>query len=123
MCIKHKSDVFSVFQEYQALVTNKTGQAIGTLRSYGSGGYMSDQFEQYLRSIHHKLTVRYAPQQNGVIERYNRTVCEAARTMIIETGLSKSFWAEAVSTAVYVRNRVPIAAHKVMTTPYQLWYD
>ena len=123
--IKHKSDVFSVFQEYQALVTNKTGQTIGTLRSDGGGEYMSDQFEQYLRSegIHHELTVRYAPQQNGVAERYNRTVCEAARTMIIESGLSKSFWAEAVSTAVYVRNRVPIAAHKVMTTPYQLWYD
>ena len=37
--IKHKSDVFSVFQEYQALVTNKTGQTIGTLQSDGGGEY------------------------------------------------------------------------------------
>ena len=43
--------------------------------------------------------------------------------MIIESGLSKSFWAEAVSTAVCARNRVPKTAHKVMATPYQLWYD
>ena len=47
--IKHKSDVFSVFQEYQALVTNKTGQTISTLRFDGGGEYMSDQFEQWRR--------------------------------------------------------------------------
>ena len=123
--IKNKSDVFSVFQEYQALVTNQTGQTIGTLRSDRGGEYISEQLEQYLRSegIRHELTVRYAHQQNGLAERFNRTVCEAARAMIVESGLSKSFWAEAVNTAVYVRNRVPTTAHKVPTTPYQMWYD
>ena len=123
--IKHKSDVFSVFHEDQALVTNKTGQTIGTLRSDGVGEYMPDKFEQYLCSEdnHHKMAVRYAPHQYGVAEKHNRTVCKAARSMIIESELSKSFWAEAVSTAVYVRNQVPTTTHKIMTAPYQLWYD
>ena len=53
----------------------------------------------------------------------NRTVCETAKTIIIESELSKSFWTEAVSTAVYVRNRFPMAAHKVMTTLYKLRYN
>ena len=53
----------------------------------------------------------------------NRTVCETAKTIIIESELSKSFWTEAVSTAVHVRNCFPTAAHKVMTTLYQLPYD
>ena len=80
---------------------------------------MSVLFEQYLRSegIHHEPTLCYAPQQNRVTKKYNQKVREAARRIIIESAdLSESFWAKAVSTAVYVRNRVPTTAHKVMTT-------
>lgn len=73
--------------------------------------------------IKHEMAVRYAPQQSGVAERYNRTVCEAARAMTVDSGLPKSFWSEAVNTAVYVHNQVPITAHIVPKTPYQMWYD
>jgi hypothetical protein len=50
--------------------------------------------------------VPHSPQQNGVVERMNRTLQEAALSMILHAGLSNSFWAEAVCNAAYVRNRV-----------------
>ncbi|GJZ55246.1 ribonuclease H-like domain-containing protein [Tanacetum coccineum] len=46
------------------------------------------------------------PQQNGVAERRNKTLIEAARTMLADSKLPTTFWAEAVSTACYVQNRV-----------------
>ncbi|GKB13648.1 putative ribonuclease H-like domain-containing protein, partial [Tanacetum coccineum] len=46
------------------------------------------------------------PQQNGVAERKNRTLIEAARTMLVDSKLPTMFWTEAVSTACYVMNRV-----------------
>ncbi|GJU25304.1 putative ribonuclease H-like domain-containing protein [Tanacetum coccineum] len=46
------------------------------------------------------------PQQNGVAERMNRTLIEAARTMLADSLLPTTFWAEAVSTACYIFNRI-----------------
>ena len=46
------------------------------------------------------------PQQNGVVERKNRSLQEMARTMLLESGLSKGFGAEAVNTTCYIQNRV-----------------
>ncbi|KAF2363395.1 Ribonuclease H-like domain [Trinorchestia longiramus] len=48
----------------------------------------------------------------------NRTILEAVRAMLSDSKLPKTFWAEAVSTAVYVKNRSPTGAHKNLT-PYQ----
>jgi transposase InsO family protein len=121
--LREKSSVFQVFKEYENIVTNATGQTIGTLRSDGGGEYMSHEFESYLSShgIQHQVTTRYSPQQNGCAERFNRTICEAARSLIAQSGLPKMFWAEAVATAVYLRNRLPTRAHKVAITPYEKW--
>ncbi|GJZ02090.1 putative ribonuclease H-like domain-containing protein [Tanacetum coccineum] len=52
-------------------------------------------------------SVARTPQQNGVAERRNRTLIEAARTMLADSKLPTTFWAEAVNTACYVQNRVP----------------
>ena len=85
---------------------------------------MSNEFEAYLKSkeIHHELTVPYSPEQNGVSERMNRTLMESARSMITHAGLPDCYWAEAVATASYVRNRVPTTAFKDKMTPYEKWY-
>lgn len=49
--------------------------------------------------------MRYAPIQNGIVERKNRTLVEAARSLIAGSTLTKSFWAEAVNTANHVYNQ------------------
>nr|GFA29268.1 putative ribonuclease H-like domain-containing protein [Tanacetum cinerariifolium] len=60
------------------------------------------------------------PRQNGVAERRNRTLIEAARTMLADAKLPVTFWAEAVNTACYVQNRVLVnKSHN--KTPYELF--
>ncbi|GKC43062.1 putative ribonuclease H-like domain-containing protein [Tanacetum coccineum] len=59
------------------------------------------------------------PQQNRVVERKNRTLIEAARTMLLDSFLPNTFWAEAVSTACYVLNRVLVTKPQ-NKTPYEL---
>ncbi|KAI3732947.1 hypothetical protein L1987_64160 [Smallanthus sonchifolius] len=56
--------------------------------------------------IHHEFSAPYVPQQNGVAERKNRTLVETARTMLVDSKLPVTFWAEAVNTACHVLNRV-----------------
>ena len=122
--MKHKSEVLDKFKEFEVTTTNAAGRAIGTLRTDNGGEYLSSAFQNYLKEkgIRHELTVPHCPQQNGVSERMNRTLVESARSMIAYAGLSNIFWAEAISTASYVRNRLPTTALKERETPYERWY-
>nr|GEU29504.1 hypothetical protein [Tanacetum cinerariifolium] len=72
------------------------------------------------KGIKREYSVTRTPQQNGVAERSNRTLIEAARTMLADFKLPITFWAEAVSIACYVQNRVLIVKpHN--KTPYELF--
>ena len=119
--MKHKSEVPEKFKQFLAR-TAGCGEKVGTLRSDRGGEYMSKSFKDFLtdQGIKIEFTAPDCPQQNGVAERMNRTLCEAARTMMSHANLPKSFWAEAVNTAAYTRNRLPTSSHD--TTPYERWY-
>ena len=112
--MRNKSEVLEKFKEFEAVTTNQQSQRIGTLRSDNGSEYISKTFEEYLKEkgIHHELTVPNSPEQNGVAERMNRTLVEMARSMIAHARLSNSYWAEAIATAAYIRNRVPTSARK-----------
>ena len=60
------------------------------------------------KGIVRHYSIPRTPEQNGVVERKNKTLIEAARTMLADSGLPLYFWAEAVNTACYVQNRVLI---------------
>ncbi|GJR94112.1 retrovirus-related pol polyprotein from transposon TNT 1-94 [Tanacetum coccineum] len=72
--------------------------------------------------ISHETLVVQSPQENGVIERRNRTLIEAARTMLIYVKAPLFLWAEAVATACYTQNR-SIIRRRHRKTPYELLYD
>ncbi|GJR47848.1 retrovirus-related pol polyprotein from transposon TNT 1-94 [Tanacetum coccineum] len=72
--------------------------------------------------ISHETSVARSPQQNGIVERCNRTLIEAAHTMLIYAKAPLFLWAEAVATACYTQNRsiIPLRHGK---TPYELLHD
>ncbi|GJU10156.1 retrovirus-related pol polyprotein from transposon TNT 1-94 [Tanacetum coccineum] len=81
---------------------------------------LTDYYESV--GITHEKTVPRTPQQNGVVERRNRTLVEAARTMLIFSKAPLFLWAEAVATACYTQNRSLI--HTLHNkTPYELVHD
>ena len=120
--LKTKDQVFSYFLEWKALVEKATNKKIKTLRTDNGGEYTSTQLEAYLKAegIRHELTVPKTPQQNGVAERLNRTLVETARSMLLDAKLPKRFWAEAISTAVYLKNRSPSKVTNM--TPFEGWH-
>jgi len=119
--LRQKSETFSKFREYKALVENYHDKKIKALRSDNSGEYTSHQFAKFLRDsgISHEKTAPYSPEQNGVSERANRTLVGRAKAMILDGKMSDNLWAEAMHTAVYLNNRSPTSARN--KTPYQLW--
>nr|GEX75138.1 putative ribonuclease H-like domain-containing protein [Tanacetum cinerariifolium] len=72
-----------------------------------------------LKEIKREFSVPRTPQQNGIAERKNKTLIEAARTMLADLLLPIPFWAEAVNTACYVQNRV-LVTKPHNKTPYKL---
>ena len=122
--LKNKHEAYDKFIEFKTLVENETNKRIKILRSDGGGEYVNHKFRTYLQNygIKHQVTVPYSPQQNGVAERFNRTVVEMTRTLLHSANLPYTFWAEAINTATYIRNRcVSSALENTRVTPEELW--
>ena len=120
--LKTKDEVFQKFVEWKALVEKFTSKRLKALRSDNGGEYLSSEFKDYpsREGIRHELTVPKTPQQNGVAKRMNRTLVEKRGSMLFYAHLPLKFWAEALSTAVYLRNRSPTKAVEDKT-PYEAW--
>ncbi|GKA04379.1 retrovirus-related pol polyprotein from transposon TNT 1-94 [Tanacetum coccineum] len=83
--------------------------------------FKNQVLQEYFNSVgitHQTSSVR-TPQQNGVVERRNRTLVEAARTMLIFSHASLFLWAEAIATTCYTQNR-SIIHRRFNKTPYEL---
>nr|GEX60086.1 zinc finger, CCHC-type [Tanacetum cinerariifolium] len=90
------------------------------LRTDRGGEFTSNEFMQYCKEngIARQLTAPYSPQQNGVVERRNRTIMSTTRCMMKATSMPQNFWAEAVKHAIYILNNVPTKALEDIT-PYE----
>lgn len=120
--LKQKSEAMGHFKDFVAQCRIQTGHQVVTLRSDNGGEFTGESFSSWLRSegIQHQTSAPYCPEQNGVAERDNRTIMEAARSMLHGRNLPPYLWAEAVNTAVYLLNRV--SSSTVPNTPYQTWH-
>ncbi|KAI3746288.1 hypothetical protein L6452_08715 [Arctium lappa] len=91
------------------------------LRTDNGTEFKNNKVEEYLEyfGISHQYSAARTPQQNGVVERRNRTLVEAARTMLSQSDLPLFLWAEVVSTACYTQNR-SMVHRRFKKTPYAL---
>lgn len=121
--LKTKDETFEIFKRYKAMVENLQERKIKELKSDGGGEYISNEFGDYLdeHGIFHDVTPPRTPQLNGRAERPNRSLVEMARTMLIDCELPVTLWAEAIKTAVYIRNRSPSKPIGDVT-PFELWF-
>ncbi|WJX51639.1 hypothetical protein P8452_37816 [Trifolium repens] len=117
-----KDDAYDVFTIFCTQVQSEKSLKILKIRSDHGGEFENEPFATYCEDhgIVHEFSAPRTPQQNGVVERKNRSLQEMARTMMHETKLAKHFWAEAVNTACYIQNRIYIRPILNKTT-YELF--
>ncbi|UYV80677.1 hypothetical protein LAZ67_19001352, partial [Cordylochernes scorpioides] len=119
--LKGKDEAYEKIKDYVISAHTEFGKNIQTIRTDNGREYVNRQVEDFLNQsgIKHQLTVPYSPAQNGVAERKNRSLMEMTRCMLFDSGLPQSLWAEAVTTANYLHNRIPSKATD--KTPFELW--
>jgi len=122
--IERKSDVIHCFKIFKARVENETGNNLKVFRFDRGGEFISRDFNTLCadNGIIRHLTTPYTPQQNGVVERRNRTLLEMTRSMLKAKQVPNCFWGEAVQHAIYITNRIPTRALKEVT-PYEFYYQ
>lgn len=120
--IETKDEVKKYIKDFVNMVENECEQTVKVIRSDNGTEYCNRDVSLFFRDrgIKHQLTTPYSPQQNGVAERYNRTIMEKTRSMIQDAACDQRMWAEAANTAVYLINRSPT---KMLPgkTPEEIW--
>ena len=131
--MKHKNEALQIYNQWkkdvQTLLRTEIGQEDFSesytkfVRSDGGTEYTNKAFRNQLRNDGTILetSAPYTPEQNGLAERMNQTLATLANTMLEESKLPKSFWADAMSTAAYISARSPTLGldRKV---PYQIFF-
>jgi transposase InsO family protein len=120
--LRNKSEYFENFKVYKEMVENEMDSKIKFLISDNGGEFTSKEFMDYYNrhGIKRQFSIARTPQQNGVVERKNRTIQEMARTMLMDSKLTDIFWTHAVHTTVHIQNRVMLG-NNTDKTPYELW--
>ncbi|WJX25548.1 hypothetical protein P8452_14576 [Trifolium repens] len=100
------------------------GSNVVRIRSDHGREFENSKFDEFCAAegIKHEYSSPITPQQNGIIERKNRTIQESARVMLHAKNIPYHFWAEAMNTACYVHNRVTLRKGTTSTL-YELWKD
>ncbi|GJU64810.1 putative ribonuclease H-like domain-containing protein [Tanacetum coccineum] len=110
-----KDETSGILKSFITGIENLVDHKVKVIRCDNGTEFKNKEMNQFceMKGILRQFSVARTPQQNGVAERRNRTLIEAARTMLADSKLPTTFWAEAVNTACYVQNRVPKPTTKI----------
>nr|GFC60691.1 putative ribonuclease H-like domain-containing protein [Tanacetum cinerariifolium] len=102
-----KDETSPILKTYITGLENQLSLKVKVIRSDNGTEFKNIDLNQFcgMKEIKREFSVPRTPQQNSIGERKNRTLIEAARTMLADSLLSIPFWAETVNTACYVQNR------------------
>ncbi|GJR70348.1 putative ribonuclease H-like domain-containing protein [Tanacetum coccineum] len=116
-----KDETSGILKRFITEIENQLNHKVKVIRCDNETEFKNREMNELcgLNGIKREFSVARTPQQNGVAERKNRTLIEAARTMLADSLLPTVFWAEAVNTACYVLNRV-LVTKPHNKTPYEL---
>nr|GEU91620.1 uncharacterized mitochondrial protein AtMg00810-like [Tanacetum cinerariifolium] len=116
-----KDEASPILKTFITGLENQLSLKVNVIRSDNGTEFKTNDLNQFYRmkGIKRKFSVPRTPQQNGIAERKNKTLIEAARTMLADSLLPIPFWVEVANTTCYVQNRVLMTKphHK---TPYEL---
>ncbi|KAJ9557270.1 LOW QUALITY PROTEIN: hypothetical protein OSB04_011884 [Centaurea solstitialis] len=120
--LRTKDETSGLIKPFVKRVENQVNLRVKVIRSDNGTEFKNADLNSFCeeKGIERQFSAPRTPQQNGVAERRNRTLIEAARTMLADSKLPITFWAEAVNTACYVQNRVHVVKSKGKT-PYELF--
>ena len=120
-----KSELFEAYKIYKAMIEKLSGRLIKKIRTDNGGEYTSSEFEEYLRDdgTIHETSIAHNPHQNGISERYIRTLMRKIRCLLKESCLPARFWGELVHTATYLTNISPTShLANENKTPWEMVY-
>ncbi|GJY12812.1 retrovirus-related pol polyprotein from transposon TNT 1-94 [Tanacetum coccineum] len=119
--LRSKDETPGVLIDFLTLVQRGLHAQVTTVRTDKGTEFLNKTLHAYFakEGIRHETSTARTPEQNGVVERRNRTLVEAARTMLSAAKVPLFFWAEAIATACFTQNRsLVIPRHE--KTPYHI---
>ncbi|GJZ03243.1 ribonuclease H-like domain-containing protein [Tanacetum coccineum] len=119
--LRTNNETSGILKDFKRQIENQLNQKVKTIRCDNGIEFKNIDFIEFygLKGIKREYSNARTPQQNGVAERKNRTLIKAARTMLADSFLFNTFWAEAGSTTCYVLNRVLVTKPQNKTS-YEL---
>nr|GEV90277.1 putative ribonuclease H-like domain-containing protein [Tanacetum cinerariifolium] len=120
--LKTKDETSGILRNFITEIENLKELKVKIIRCDNGGEFRNKEMNDFCLSkgIKREFSNARTPDQNEVAEKRNRTLIEAARTMLADAKLPVTFWAEAVKTACYVQNRVLVNKSQ-NKTPYELF--
>ncbi|GJS29557.1 putative ribonuclease H-like domain-containing protein [Tanacetum coccineum] len=120
-----KDETPEILKNFITGIENQSDHKVKTIRSDNGTEFKNRIMNEFceMKGIRREFSVARTPQQNGVAKRKNMTLIKAAKTMLADSKLPTTFWAEAVNTVCYVQNilvlGVVIKPHN--KTPYKFF--
>ncbi|GJU66607.1 retrovirus-related pol polyprotein from transposon TNT 1-94 [Tanacetum coccineum] len=123
-CLRSKDEASDFIIKFLKMIQVRLKAPVRRIRTDNGIEFVNQTLREYYEKvcISHEISVAHSPQQNGVVERRNRTLIEVACKMLIYAKALLFLWAEAVSTACYTQNRF-IVCLRYGKTPYELLHD
>ncbi|GJT94938.1 retrovirus-related pol polyprotein from transposon TNT 1-94 [Tanacetum coccineum] len=123
-CLRSKDEASAFIINFLKMIQVRLKETVRHIRTDNGTEFVNQTLHEYYEKvgISHETSVARSLQQNGVVERRNRTLIKAARTMLIYAKAPLFLWAEAVATACYTQNRSMIRCRHGKT-PYELLHD